>query len=339
MVASPDRPDAIPLLSASTGVKRSGALGCWPWIVVAAVGSFGKTTGAGRDRAYQEPRPAAATRSPPATAPGRAPGIGCPSSADRVSRTPASAGRPGGSSPISSGSSRCARAVEATKSANMTVSCRRSAFRSRWSGDGGRTGTVPVGAEFAVVSAARRAAIASSNLRRCPTEATPRPVRSSAVSRAAPRRRRHCRGTPGCSAPGPSLRAKPRCPRAPPVLSVRETSCGKSTPNLRRSARNGDKFYRSDFEGSLPALERSVWIASTLSYGRCEIRLRPRLPPGGAASRSGERLNRRGHRCEELCHRRTGHARGRRWLRSQNLSTRTSCPMTIAGPVAGQARR
>src|SRR5262252_1431903 len=74
----------------------------------------------------------------------------------------------------SSGSSAAERAVEPTRSQNITVSCRRSTAEAgaAWS----------AGAVGAGRSASRKAAIAASNLRRCPTRLTPRSFRSSAVS-------------------------------------------------------------------------------------------------------------------------------------------------------------
>src|SRR5580704_11120107 len=80
----------------------------------------------------------------------------------------------------SSGSMRAERAVEPTKSENITVTWRRSA---RASGAAlGALDAVATSAEAALpLASARRAAIASRSLRRCPNAATPSSFRSSAV--------------------------------------------------------------------------------------------------------------------------------------------------------------
>ncbi len=74
---------------------------------------------------------------------------------------------------------RADRAVEPTKSENITVTWRRSAASL---GDVSITGTASAGAAFASASA-RRTAMASSSVRRCPTMTTPRSFKSSAVKR------------------------------------------------------------------------------------------------------------------------------------------------------------
>ena len=75
---------------------------------------------------------------------------------------------------------RAESAVEPTKSENITVTWRRSA---RSSGEVlGGLGVVATSAEGALpLASVRRAAIASSSLRRCPSAATPSSFRSSAV--------------------------------------------------------------------------------------------------------------------------------------------------------------
>ena len=75
---------------------------------------------------------------------------------------------------------RAESAVEPTKSENITVTWRRSA---RSSGEAlGALDVVATSAEGALpLASARRAAIASSSLRRCPSAATPSSFRSSAV--------------------------------------------------------------------------------------------------------------------------------------------------------------
>ena len=80
----------------------------------------------------------------------------------------------------SSGSMRAESAVEPTKSENITVTWRRSA---RSSGEAlGALDVVAASAEGALpLASVRRAAIASSSLRRCPSAATPSSFRSSAV--------------------------------------------------------------------------------------------------------------------------------------------------------------
>jgi hypothetical protein len=74
----------------------------------------------------------------------------------------------------SSGSSRAESAVEPTRSQNITVSCRRSAVAVTVTTLGFATGSG--------LPSLRNAAIAPSNLRRCPTRLTPRSFRSSVVS-------------------------------------------------------------------------------------------------------------------------------------------------------------
>ena len=73
---------------------------------------------------------------------------------------------------------RADRAVEPTKSENITVTWRRSARSS-----GGALGAVAGRRQQGALPpvSVRRAAIASSSLRRCPTAETPRSFRSSAV--------------------------------------------------------------------------------------------------------------------------------------------------------------
>src|SRR5262249_31268984 len=79
----------------------------------------------------------------------------------------------------SSGSMLADSAVEPTRSENITVTWRRSARSSECGPE--VLDAVAVSAEGALPVAPRRAAIASSNVRRCPRAATPSSFRSSAV--------------------------------------------------------------------------------------------------------------------------------------------------------------
>jgi hypothetical protein len=80
----------------------------------------------------------------------------------------------------SSGSMRAERAVEPTRSENITVTWRRSARSSR--GALGAVDAVATSSEGALpLAEVLRAAMVSSSLRRCPSAATPSSFRSSAV--------------------------------------------------------------------------------------------------------------------------------------------------------------
>ena len=85
---------------------------------------------------------------------------------------------------MSSGSRRVESWVEPTRSTNITVSCRRSAWAAAAATAGLGAGAMSaVAARGGGASApVRRASMASSSLRRWPTTVTPMSLRSSAVS-------------------------------------------------------------------------------------------------------------------------------------------------------------
>ena len=129
----------------------------------------------------------------------------------------------------SSGSRRVESAVESTTSQNITVIWRRSAAGTPLSADGCRE-----------PSSLRKAAIAASILRRCPTRPTPRSLRSSAVNSGSIARsmalsRNACSY---CCSPRPWSHAAMSTLASP----TRSLPCGLSYPNcscariLRRSS-------------------------------------------------------------------------------------------------------
>ena len=125
----------------------------------------------------------------------------------------------------------------------MTVSCRRSASPA---GAGAARGSARSGSP-------RRAAIADSSRRRCPTEATPSATRSSAVSS-------------GRSAPSMSLSAKAGayCSRPIPRSHwAMSTAMPASIPRRRGQAQHNSRSFRS--EGNL---SRAILLAKIRSPKR-----------------------------------------------------------------------
>ena len=78
-------------------------------------------------------------------------------------------------------------------------------------------------------------AMASSSLRRWPTEVTPMLIRSSAVSLAAPRCRYHCRGTPIHSAQVPNPATRPLRPCGDPRPEIGNAASAMITLYLDKS--------------------------------------------------------------------------------------------------------
>src|SRR3954454_23716955 len=149
-------------------------------------------------------------------------------------------------SSISSGSSRHDSSVEPTRSANMTVSCRRSARTG--AGAAGAAAPAPGEAEDGAASA-RSAAAASSSRRRWPTEATPISLRSSAVSRASRS------ASTSWSRNACSYRSKPSALSQAPT-STSASSTGRACPSgysLSRAAaeRVMERHERTAFSSSV----------------------------------------------------------------------------------------
>ena len=145
---------------------------------------------------------------------------------------------------------RAESAVEPTKSENITVTWRRSA-RSSAKAPGALVPDLGSSAAF-VPASLRRAAIASSSLRRCPNDVTPSSFRSSADHGPAPR---------GC------LAGAPRNKR----MALAPASCSRSTLHMLRQACGYALAMRGTTRGRFKTgsgIARSSTRSDTPSYRR-----------------------------------------------------------------------
>ena len=157
----------------------------------------------------------------------------------------------------SSGSKRAESAVEPTRSQNITVSCRRSA-----SPFGARVTGVSASSPDASVAGTPKAAMASSSLRRWPTEVTPSSRKSSAVSRrkTAASMSLSWKVVVYCSSPSP---------RSQSVISIDIAGASHHRLRRRRPGQSCPVGLSAEIQSFAPRLTAAITPASPMISSAC----------------------------------------------------------------------